>query len=133
MFFLFKGNRIIKEKHEICQNKFLQSDKENIELRKRLKERSNEIEKLKKKISELTSSSSSNNNNNKQEHSHQSNKSTDASSHKHKHSNIEKVKYLNTHNIYKAKRSLSLKYKKNIQYIPEREFSVYGTLQSQAE
>ena len=92
-------NRIIKEKHEICQNKFLQSDKENIELRKRLKERSNEIEKLKKKISELTSSSSSNNNNNKQEHSHQSNKSTDASSHKHKHSNIEKVKYLNTHNI----------------------------------
>lgn len=91
-------NRIIKEKHEICQNKFLQSDKENIELRKRLKERSNEIEKLKKKISELTSSSSSNNNN-KQEHSHQSNKSTDASSHKHKHSNIEKVKYLNTHNI----------------------------------
>ena len=91
-------NRIIKEKHEICQNKFLQSDKENIELRKRLKERSNEIEKLKKKINELTSSSSSNNNN-KQEHSHQSNKSTDASSHKHKHSNIEKVKYLNTHNI----------------------------------
>ena len=87
-------NRIIKEKHEICQNKFLQCDKENIELRKRLKEKNNEIEKLKKKINELTTTS-----NNKQEHSHQSNKSTDASSHKHKHSNIEKIEYLNTHNI----------------------------------